>query len=147
MFLVDGSALRLTVIDASYPFLPGEDTSAAGEALAWRGWLRDNELDVVVTEIGLTQLRRAADPLGPQARESVRQLVARLTVLRIPDQAMTVTTLTAPVLGPFPAMHLGLAVVHQEITTVVTYERDLARLARMYALEVVTPGRDDGWWV
>jgi hypothetical protein len=52
VFLVDGSALRLTVIDASYPFLPGEDQSAAGEALAWRGWLRDNEIDVVSTGQG-----------------------------------------------------------------------------------------------
>jgi len=147
VFLVDGSALRLTVIDASYPFLPGEDQSVAAEALAWRSWLREHEPDVAVTEIGLTQLRRTADPLGPEAREAVRQLVPRLTVLRIPDQAMNVSTLASTALGPFDALHLGLAVVHHEVTALVTYERDLARLARMYALDVVSPGRDDAWWV
>ena len=147
MYLVDGSALRLTVIDASYPFLPGDDRSVTADALAWRIWLREHEDDVAVTEIGLTQLRRAADPLGAQARDSVRNLAARLTVLRVPDQAMSIATLTAPVLKPFGALHLGLAVVHRDITTLVTYERDVARLARMYAVDVVTPGRADAWWV
>ena len=147
MFLVDGSALRLTVIDSSYPLLPGEDPAIVREAVAWRTWRGEHEPDVAVTEIGLMQLRRTADPLGPEARETVRQLVPRLTVLRIPDRAMTVSPLVTPVLGPFDALHLGLAVVHHEIATIVTYERDLARLARMYALEVLSPGRDDAWWV
>ena len=147
MFLVDGSALRLSVIDDSYQLLPGEDPAVVREAAAWQAWLDENEPDVGVTQIALTQLRTTAAPLGPDARETARQLARRLYLLRIPAQAMTVSPLVTPVLGPFDALHLGLAVVNHEITTLVTYERDLARLARMYALEVVSPGRDDAWWV
>lgn len=146
MYLADGSALRLTVIDASYPFLPGEDRTVGGLAVAWRAWLHEHEDELAVTEIGLTALRRAADPLGPAARQAVRELAARLTVLRVPDQAASIATLNAGVLSPFGALHLGVAVAHPDVDTLVTYQRDDARFARMYALGVVTPGRDDGWW-
>lgn len=149
MFYADGSALRLTVdVAEGTPAVTGTRSSGAShaDALAWRSWLAQNEADVVVTEVGLTDLRRAADPLGAEDRELARQLSARLNVLRIFDQALPVATLTENVLGPFAALHLGVAVAGQDLDTLVTYDRDLARLARMYSVQVFTPGRPDGWW-
>lgn len=135
MIYADGSALRLTVADSP------------PESEAWRAWLAEHEGEVVVSEVGLTSLRRAADPLGREAREQVRRLVPRLSVRRISDQVLPVATLNEPVLGSFAALHLGMAVAEPDVDTVATYERDLARLARMYGLEVRSPGRPDAWWV
>lgn len=149
MFYADGSALRLSVgSPAGSRAVTGTTASGASEvdALAWRTWLAEHEGELAVTEIGLADLRRAADPLGAEAREEVRQLTARVQVLRIPDQALPIATLTAGVLRPFAALHLGVAVTTPQIDRLVTYDRDLARLARMYSVAVLTPGRADGWW-
>ncbi len=149
MFYADGSALRLTVGETDgTPAVTGTATSVATDtdAAAWRAWFSQHQNQVSVSEIALTDLRRAADPLGAGARESVRQLVLRLNVLRISDQSLPIATLTEEVLGSFAALHLGIAVAAQDVQTLVTYDRDLARVARMYALEVLTPGRADGWW-
>lgn len=149
MFYADGSALRLIVeTTQETPAVTGTASSGAtqAEAASWRAWLAEHEERLVVSEVGLTDLRRAADPLGAQAREVARQFPSRVTVLRISDQAFPVATLTEAVLGPFAALHLGLALAAQDVRTLVTYDRDLARLARMHSLEVLTPGRAYGWW-
>lgn len=149
MFYADGSALRLTVgVNDGTPAVTGTAASVVGDedVAAWCGWLAENEVHVAVSEISLTDLRRAADPLGADVRENVRQLSARLKVLRISDQSLPVATLTEEVLGSFAALHLGIAVADPDVHTMITYDRDLARLARMYALEVFTPGRAEGWW-
>lgn len=150
MFYADGSALRLTVATPTgSKAVTGTSSSGASEAeaAAWRTWLEVHAGQLAVTELGLTDLRRAADPLGAEARQEVRQLVQRITVLRIPDQALPIATLTEQTLRPFAALHLGVAVSHPDIDVLITYDKDLARLGRMYALQVLTPGRPDGWWV
>lgn len=149
MFYADGSALRLTVgITDGTPAVTGTARSAATESDvgAWCAWFTEHEGQVAVSEIALTDLRRAADPLGAEVRETARQLATRLKVLRVSDQSFPVATLTEEVLGSFAALQLGVAVADQQVHTLVTYDRDLARLARMYSLEVLTPGRDHGWW-
>ncbi len=149
MLYADGSALRLTLGGADgSPAVTGTATSGANasDAAAWQAWFADNEKNVVVSEIALTDLRRAADPLGAEVRESARQLALRLHVLRIPDQSFEVATHTESLLGSFAALHLGIALKARDVQALVTYDRDLARLAHMYALDVFTPGRVDGWW-
>lgn len=149
MFYADGSALRLTVgITDGTPAVTGTARSEATEAdvAAWCAWFTEHESQVAVSEIALTDLRRAADPLGAEVRETARQLAMRLKVLRISDQSLPVATLIEEVLGSFAALHLGIAVADQKVRTLVTYDRGLARLARMYSLEVLTPGRAHGWW-
>ncbi len=149
MFYADGSALRLTVggIDGS-PAVTGTASSVtnAADAGAWRAWFAQHEGQVAVSELSLTELRRAADPLGPEAREAASDLAQRLHLLRISDQSLPVATHTEAMLGSFAALHLGIALAAQNVRTLLTYDCDLARLARMYALEVFTPGRADGWW-
>jgi len=142
----DGSALRLTVMDVSHPYLTHEHGAVGPESIAWRAWLREHERDLAVSEIGLTELRRAADPLGGAARESVRQLSARLTVVRVPDRALGTATLAQAALRPLDAIQLGIAVAHPDVTTVATYARSMARVARLHGLHVLTPGRPDRWW-
>lgn len=149
MFYADGSALRLTVgVTDGTPAVTGTATSVATESDvdAWCAWFPEHEHQVAVSEIALTDLRRAADALGSEARETTRQLALRLKILRISDQCLPVATLTEPVLGSFAALHLGIAVADQTVRTLVTYDRDLARLARMYNLDVFTPGREHNWW-
>lgn len=149
MFYADGSALRLTVGETDgTAAVTGTAASVAtdSDAAAWCTWFTEHESQVAVSEIALTDLRRAADPLGAEVRESARQLAVRLKVLRISDQSLPVATLTEEVLGSFAALHLGIAVADQNVRTLLTYDRNLARLARMYSLEVLTPGRARGWW-
>lgn len=146
MIYADGSALRLTVMDVSHPYLAQGDGAVGPESIAWRAWLREHERDLAVTEISLSALRRAADPLGAAARESVRQLAARLTVLRVPDRALDTATLAQAALRPLDAIELGVAVAHPDVATITTYDRSMARVARLHGLLVVTPGRSDRWW-
>jgi len=143
----DGSALRLSVVGPDYPFLPGEDPGPAEHAEAWRAWLVEHADDVAVTEMGLSAAKSAAIPLGWEARDAVRELGETLTVLRIPDQAFPVAAMVAGVVPSVDAVHLGVAVADPEITTFVTYARQTAQLARMYGLDVLTPGLPDAWWV
>lgn len=146
MIYADGSALRLTVMDVSHPYLGPDDVAVGPESIAWRAWLREHEREVAVSEIGLSALRRAADPLGAAARDAVRQLVLRLAVLRVPDRALDTATLAQSALQPFDAIHFGIAVAHPDIETIVTYDRALARVSRLHGLQVTTPGRPDRWW-
>lgn len=147
MYYADGSALRLSVVGADYPFLPGEDQRPAAHAEAWRAWLEEHVDEVAVTEMGLSAAKSAAIPLGWEARDAVRALGDRLTVLRIPDQAFPVAAMVGGVVPSVDAVHLGVAVADADIDTFLTYERQTAQLARMYGLAVLTPGLPDHWWV
>ncbi|QIK82278.1 hypothetical protein [Sanguibacter sp. HDW7] len=146
MYYADGSALRLSVVGSDYPFLPGEDPGPAEHAEAWRAWLSEHAGEVAVTEMGLSAAKSAAIPLGWEARDSVRLLGDRLTVLRIPDQAFPVAAMVGGVVPSVDAVHLGVAVADPEIDTIVTYEKQTAQLARMYGLAVLAPGLPDHWW-
>ncbi|MGP7959433.1 hypothetical protein ACTVCO_01280 [Sanguibacter sp. A247] len=146
MYYADGSALRLSVVDPDYPFLPGEDHGPAMHAHAWRAWLAEHAERVAVTEMGLSAAKSAAIPLGWAARDAVRELGERLTVLRIPDQAFPVAAMVGGVVPSVDAVHLGVAVADSEVDTFLTYEKQSAQLARMYGLDVFSPGLPDHWW-
>ena len=132
----DGSALCR--------FLPGvrfyEEFSA---------WVMPN-LDLVATsQLGLTELRQAA-ALYPReeldkAHEVVEHVRSRIPVVRFSDDNVAVSTHAASVLRPFAALHLGAAVAHPSIDTVITYDPELARVAELYGLAVVSPGLPVGW--
>ena len=98
----------------------------------------------VVTQ--LSAAKSAAIPLGWEARDEVRALGERLTVLRIPDQAFPVAAMVGGVVPSVDAVHLGVAVADADIDTFLTYERQSAQVARMYGLLVLTPGLPDHWW-
>lgn len=146
MYYADGSALRLSVVGPDYPFLPGEDHGPAEHASAWRAWLTEHADQVAVTEMGLSAAKSAAIPLGWTARDAVRELGEQLTVLRIPDQAFPVAAMVGGVVPSVDAVHLGVAVADGEVDTFLTYEKQSAQLARMYGLEVLSPGLPDHWW-
>jgi len=132
----DGSALCR--------FLPG--VRFYEEFTAWALPLMDQ---LATSQLGLTELRQAA-ALYPReekdrAFEVVEHVRARIPVVRFSDDNVQVSTHAASVLRPFAALHLGAAVAHPSIDTIVTYDAELARAAQLYELAVVSPGLPVGW--
>ncbi|PKQ27149.1 MAG: hypothetical protein CVT64_01520 [Actinobacteria bacterium HGW-Actinobacteria-4] len=108
-----------------------------------------NVKEVATTQLGLTELRQAAE-LYPreskaQAFEVVEVVRATMPLIRFSDENVGVSTHVAAVLKPFAALHLGAAVTHPAIDSIATYDAELARVAELYKLHVVTPGLPDGW--
>ena len=116
------------------------------ETIAWIRFADDAGERLATSPLGLTELRRIADPQGLRAREIARDVAERVTVLRFSDQAVTLAARASAATAPFTAIHLGIAVTHPEVDTVATYDVVLARMAVIYGLDVVSPGRDGGWW-
>lgn len=133
---VDGSAL--------IRFLPG--VSFYEE---WNGWAVPRLNELATTQLGLTELRQAAElyPREAKARafEIVERVKARVPIIRFSDENVNVSTHAATVLKPFAALHLGAAVTHPAVDTIATYDMELARVAELYSLAVVTPGMPAGW--
>src|SRR5690606_41745410 len=98
---VDGSAMSRALIDTP-------------ESLDWRAWIAEHADELVTTPLGLTELRRVADPLGSDARLAADMIGRRVTVLRFSDQALRVAAMAAGVLSPFAALHLGTADSHPD---------------------------------
>ncbi len=115
----------------------------------WNRWIVPNVKEVATTQLGLTELRQAAE-LYPreskaQAFEVVEVVRATMPLIRFSDENVGVSTHVAAVLKPFAALHLGAAVTHPAIDSIATYDAELARVAELYKLHVVTPGLPDGW--
>lgn len=129
----DGSALRRAVTDEA-------------EAPAWREWFAAHAADVVTSPLGVSELRRAADPLGSEARELARELAASLTVVRFFDQALGSASMASSVLPPFAAIHLGVAMAHADVEAIATYDARLAQVAILHGMRVLAPGCGPDWW-
>ena len=115
----------------------------------WVAWALPRLAELVTTQLGLTELRQAAE-LYPretkaQAFDIVEQVKARVPSIRFSDANVSVSTHAAAVLKPFAALHIGAAVTHPDVDTVATYDAELARVAVLYQLKVVTPGMPEGW--
>ena len=136
MIYLDGSAL--------VRFLPGVRYYDE-----WIAWVVPRLSQVATTQLGLTELRQAAElfPRESKAKafEIVEQVKARIPSIRFSDENVSVSTHAASVLKPFAALHVGAAVTHPDIDTIATYDAELARVAVLYQLTVVTPGMPDGW--
>ena len=112
-------------------------------------WALPNLEQLATSQLGLTELRQAA-ALYPRdekdnAYEVVEEVRARIPVVRFSDDNVQVSTHAASVLRPFAALHLGAAVAHSSIDTIVTYDAELARAAQLYELKVLSPGLPAGW--
>ncbi|WP_061961393.1 type II toxin-antitoxin system VapC family toxin [Demequina flava] len=136
MIYLDGSALCR--------FLPGvryfEEFSQ---------WILPRLDQVATTQLGLTEVRQAAE-LYPREEKSrafgvVEQIRTKVPVIRFSDQNVGISTHASAVLRPFAALHLGAAVAHPQIDTIATYDADLAKVAEIYELSVVSPGMPQGW--
>lgn len=133
MIYADGSALSRALV-------------AGVEAASWLRWSSEHADEIVTSPLGLTELRRAAFPLGPVARAQAHAIAERVEVVRFFDQSLESAAMASSVLPPFQAIHLGIAVAHPEVDALATYDVLLARVAAIYALDVVSPGRADAWW-
>jgi uncharacterized protein len=116
------------------------------ESASWLRWYDQHADDVVTSPLGLTELRRAALGRDAVARAKAHDVAERVTVVRFFDQAFKPASMASAVLDPFRAMHLGIAVAHPEIGQLATYDPLLARVAAIYDVRVVSPGRPDAWW-
>jgi len=111
---------------------------------AWSQWRAGRRL--VTSQVGITELHGIAWPRGPRARDVADEVEASLEVLRFTEKALEVASHVSTALSSFVALHIGTAVAHPDVDTVVTYQTDLARVAALYQLRVVTPGWPDRWW-
>ncbi len=115
----------------------------------WTAWAVPRLGEIATTQLGLTELRQAAElyPRDAKGRvfEIVEQVKAKVPVIRFSDENVNVSTHAASVLKPFAALHLGAAVTHPAIDTIATYDSELARVAELYQLHVVSPGLPQGW--
>ena len=136
---------------------PARRVYADGSALAqyvdgssshadWLDWAKDHEDELITTPLGLTELRRIALPAGVEARGVARAVESRVTVVRFSDQTLRAATKVSGVLPPFTALHIGAALAHPGVVAVATYETQLARVAALHGLLVVSPGRAPFWW-
>ncbi len=143
LIYADGSALSRSVVGG-----PGgpDDPALAAEVAAWRTWFTEHADDVVTSPLGITELRRAADPYGRAARDRARDLAETLTVVRFYDAALGKASRAHSVLPPFAAIHWGIATTHAEVGAIATYDPQLAQVAVLHGVEVVAPGRAAGWW-
>lgn len=130
---VDGTALSRYLPDA-----PEHD--------AWTRWTASREDDLVTSPLALTELRQVAEPQGIEARQTARDVADRIAVVRFSDQSLETAAMAATVLPSFAALHLGLAVAEQDVTTIATYDALLARVAVIYGVDVASPGRGTTWW-
>lgn len=112
----------------------------------WVAWAAGNESGLVTTPLGLTELRRFALPGGIEARGVAHEVEQRIEVVRFSDQTLRAATKVSGVLPPFIALHIGAALVHPGVIAVATYETQLARVAALHGLMVVSPGRAPFWW-
>lgn len=115
----------------------------------WNSWVLERIGEVATTQLGLTEMRQAAElyPRETKGRafEILQEVKDRVPVIRFSDENVSVSTHAAAVLQPFPALHLGAAVAHPAVDTIATYDVDLARVAELYQLKVVSPGLPLGW--
>ncbi|WP_250442707.1 hypothetical protein [Actinotalea sp. C106] len=133
LIYADGTALSRSLV-------PGP------ESASWMRWSHEHAADLVTSPVGLTDLSRAADGLDAVARAKAHEVATTIEVVRFFDQSLEAAAMAASVLSPFRAMELGVAVAHPEIDRVATYDPLFARVAAIYGLEVVSPGRAAGWW-
>jgi len=133
LIYADGAALSRAVV-------------AGPESAAWRALAAEREGDIVTSPLGLTELRRIVDPLGADVRESARELVDRIAIVRFSDQSLKSAAMASAVASPFTAIHVGIAAAHPDVGEVATYDVMLARLAIIHGLGVVSPGRPSRWW-
>src|SRR5665648_946710 len=108
------------------------------ESDSWLRWATEHADQIVTSPLALTEVRRAADPLGPVAREKARALAGSVTVIRFSDQSLRSATVAASVLPPFAAIHLGIALTRVEIGAIATYDKPLAQVAALHQLAACT---------
>ena len=116
------------------------------ESASWLRWSDQHADELVTSPLALSELKRAAQGMDPVAREKAHRISETITVVRFFDQSLKSAAMASPVLSPFGAIHLGIAVAHPEVDTIATYDPLLAKVAVIYGLGVVSPGWADGWW-
>lgn len=111
---------------------------------AWTAWAQGRRF--VTSQVGVTELRRVAWPLGSDAQRVAHEVELEIGTLRFNQRALETASHVSTALPSFVALHLGAAVSHPGVEAVATYQVELARVAALYRLPVVTPGWPDRWW-
>ena len=112
----------------------------------WLAWTAEHESQLVTTPLGLTELRRVAQPRGVEATGVAHDVGERVEVIRFSDQTLRAATKVSGVLRPFVALHIGAALAHPDVGSVATYDVELAQVSALHGLTVVSPGWPASWW-
>ncbi len=117
------------------------------EPAAWRVWVADRSGRLLTSSLALTQLRQAMGLADTRTRWAALDAAERIEVVGYSDQSLQVAAMAASVLSPFQALQLGIAVAHPDVDSMATYDRQLARVAVIHGLTVISPGRAEEWWL
>ena len=110
----------------------------------WLAWSAGRRL--VTSQVGITELHGIAFSRGPASRAAADEVEASVEILRFSNKALETASHVSTALSSFIALHLGTAVSDPDVELVATYQVDLARVATLYRLDVVSPGWPDRWW-
>ncbi len=133
LIYADGSALA-------------RQAGADPESHAWSRFVDEVGDQLITSPLGLAEARRSAAPLGFAARDALRDLTDRITVVRLSDQALKAAARVSVAAPPDASIHMGIVLSNREVETMATYDLLVARLAAIHDLKVVSPGWAHGWW-
>ena len=117
------------------------------ESASWLRWSSQHADEIVTSPLGINELRRAAALMDVVARQKARDIAESVTVVRFFDRSLEQATLSAGVLPPFKAIHLGIAMAHPDVGALATYDHLLAQVAALQGVKVIAPGRPPHWWL
>jgi hypothetical protein len=112
-----------------------------------RDWIVAHEREAVTSVVARWEATEAMAGPAEGHRSQIREFVAGLPQVPVSGKAVEVGSYAVAAVPPYAALHVGIAAAHDEISTVVTYDHDVATASRLYGLDVVSPGWDPEWYV
>ena len=114
---------------------------AEPETGALRAWLAEAPREPVSSDVTRTELMRAVRRIAPDLAPAAREVLNRLTLMRITSALCDRAALLEPVaMRSLDALHLAAALdLGDDVEGFVAYDRQLARSATLAGLNVVAP--------
>lgn len=127
-FYVDTSALAKLV-------------AAEPETPAFQSWRAQQQRDLVASDLGHTELLRAARRLTPAHVRTATEVLASVRLIRLREHTFErAGFLDPPTLRSLDALHLASALdLGRDLEGIVTYDRRLGEGARALGIRVVAP--------
>ena len=114
---------------------------AEPETAALRAWLAEAARQPVSSDITRTEMLRAVRRAAPELAPAARQVLSRITLMRVTSALCDRAALLEPVaMRSLDALHLANALdLGDEVEGFVVYDRQLARAVALAGLSVVAP--------
>jgi hypothetical protein len=110
-------------------------------------WLANNEAELVTSILSKWEVCELYAMMDRPERTGSRALVATVPEVPITGKALEIGSYAVAAMGPYAALHVGIAAASPEVSVIVTYDPEVASASRLYGLTVLSPGRADEWYV